>query len=334
MRVAINGFGRIGRLYLRAIFEAARYEKIQVVAVNDLQCIDSAIHMLRHDSVHGLFNADIKKISETEFSVNGYKIQYLSDRDPEKLPWRTLDIDLVAECTGVFKLREQSMKHINAGAKKVLISCPSKNADKTIVFGVNNAELSPEDIIISNGSCTTNCLAPVVKVLQENFGITNGHLLTVHSYTGDQRIVDISHKDPRRARAGAINMIPTSTGATSTIEKIFPELSGKLEGLAVRVPTPNVSMIDFTFSTDKAIDVNSLKTLIKDYSENSLHRVLGYTEEELVSCDFNHCPLSSVVDFPLLSTPTTHSGHLVAWYDNEWGFSNRMVDVSELMCNS
>lgn len=331
MRVAINGFGRIGRLYLRAIFEASRQEKVQVIAVNDLQCMDSAIHLLRHDSVHGVFNADIKKISESEFSVNGQRIKYFSHRNPDELPWKTLDIDLVTECTGVFKQREQSMRHILAGAKKVLLSCPSKDADKTIVFGVNNSALSPNDIVISNGSCTTNCLAPVVKVLQENFGLTRGHLLTVHSYTGDQRIVDISHKDLRRARAGAINMIPTSTGATSTIEQIFPELSGKLDGLAVRVPTPNVSMIDFTFSTEKTIELDALKLLIKDYSQNSLHGILGYTEEELVSCDFNHCPLSSVVDFPLLSTPTSNSGRVVAWYDNEWGFSNRMVDVSELI---
>lgn len=331
MNVAINGFGRIGRLYLRAIFETSRQERIRVVAINDLQCIDSAIHLLRHDSVHGSFNADIQKISESEFSVNGQRIKYFSHRKPEELPWKDWDIDLVAECTGVFKQREQSMRHISAGAKKVLLSCPSKDADKTIVFGVNNSDLSAEDIVISNGSCTTNCLAPIVKILQENFGLNGGHLLTVHSYTGDQRIVDISHKDPRRARAGAINMIPTSTGATSTIEKIFPQLSGKLDGLAVRVPTPNVSMIDFTFSTEKSIDSVTLKALIKDYSQNSLRGVLGYTEEELVSGDFNHCSLSSIVDLPLSATPTSHSGHVVSWYDNEWGFSNRMADVSELM---
>jgi len=331
MRVAINGFGRIGRLYLRAIFEANLQDDVQVVAVNDLQCVESAIHLLKHDSVHGLFNANIEKISDTEFSVNGHKIAYASDRDPEKLPWKNYEIDVVVECTGAFRTHDASYKHITAGAKKVLISCPSKDADKTIVFGVNNNTLTSQDLIVSNASCTTNCLAPVVKVLQENFGIINGHLLTVHSYTGDQRIVDLSHKDRRRARAGGINMIPTSTGATSAIEKIFPALAGKLCGMALRVPTPNVSMIDFTFTTDKTFSVDELKTLIKQYSQNELKGVLGYSEEELVSSDFNHSSYSSVVDMPLVSIIGDHIGHVVAWYDNEWGFSNRMIDVTKLM---
>lgn len=331
MRVAINGFGRIGRLYFRAIFEASREGKINVAAVNDLQNIDCALHLLRHDSVHGAFAADVKKISDSEFSVNGHVIKYLSERDPSCLPWKEMDIDLVAECTGVFRSREQSFQHVSAGAKKVLISCPSKTADKTVIFGVNHTDLSPDDVIISNGSCTTNCLAPIVKILQENFGIVSGHLLTIHSYTGDQRIVDLSHKDLRRARAAGINMIPTSTGATSTIETIFPELTGKLSGLSVRVPTPNVSMIDFTFSVKNKIDTDSLKKIIKQYADSSLKNILGYTEEELVSSDFNRTPLSAAVDLQLTGAIDDHNGHVVAWYDNEWGFSNRMSDVSLLL---
>lgn len=328
MRVAINGFGRIGRLYLRAIFESSREDKVDIVAVNDLQNIDSAMHLLKHDSVHGLFGAEVRKISDSAFSVNGHVVRYLSERNPASLPWKEMKIDLVVECTGVFRSHEQSFQHVSAGAKKVLISCPSKDADKTVIFGINHEKLSSQDVVVSNGSCTTNCLAPIVKVLQENFELVNGHLLTVHSYTGDQRVVDLPHKDPRRARAAAVNMIPTSTGATSTIEKIFPELAGKLSGLSVRVPTPNVSMIDFTFSTKNRTDLDLLKALIKQYSENSLKGVLSYTEEELVSSDFNHAPFSSVVDLPLTGAVDEHTAHIVAWYDNEWGFSNRMVDVS------
>lgn len=329
MRIAINGFGRIGRLYLRALFGLTK--DLEIIAVNDLQTLDSAIHLLMYDSVHGRFNLPVKKVSETEFSVDGHHIKYFSKKCPEELPWQELDIDLVVECTGVFLTKELSSMHIAAGAKKVLVSCPSKDADRTIVFGVNNNSLTKDDVFVSNGSCTTNCLAPIIKILQENFGIEKGHFLTVHSYTGDQRIVDLPHKDFRRARAGATNIIPTSTGASRTIERIFPELKGKISGLAVRVPTPNVSMIDFSFSTKKKIDEEGLKLLIKKYAETELKGVLGYTEDALVSSDFNHSPLSSVVDLPLLQVIGDYSSHIVSWYDNEWGFANRMIDVSCLI---
>ncbi len=328
MNIAINGFGRIGRLVLRAFFETNKYD-FNIVAINDLLNIDTAIHLLKHDSVHGKFHADVQKISESELAINGTKITYISKKSPAELPWESLDINLVLECTGLFNTKEKCKEHLTSGAKKVLISCPSEDADKTIVFGVNCDSIDKaNDIIVSNASCTTNCLAPVVKTIHEEIGILNGFATTIHSYTGDQRLVDMGHKDVRRARAAATNMIPTSTGATKAIEQIFPELKGKLSGLSIRVPTPNVSMIDFTCNVSKEITEIDINNAIKKYADGDLKNILGYTNEKLVSCDFNHDPRSAIVDLSLTKIVDGNVAHIVVWYDNEWGFSNRMLDVS------
>lgn len=328
MNVAINGFGRIGRLILRAFFETKKYD-FNIVAINDLLEIDTAIHLLKHDSIHGKFDADVQKISESEFSVNGKKITYVSKRSPTDLPWKDLGIDLVLECTGLFNKREACKAHITSGAKKVLISCPSEDADKTIVFGVNSDSIDKtNDIIVSNASCTTNCLAPLVKAIHEEIGILSGFATTIHSYTGDQRLVDTGHKDVRRARSAATNMVPTSTGATKAIEQIFPELKGKLSGLSIRVPTPNVSMVDFTFNAAKTVSEIDVCNAIIKHADNNLKNILGYTNDKLVSCDFNHDARSSIVDLQLTKVVDGNVVHVVAWYDNEWGFSNRMLDVS------
>ena len=332
MKVAINGFGRIGRLVLRAFFEAKDKYNFEIVAINDLLNIDTAIHLLKHDSVHGLFPGTIVKKTDSEMEINGHRIAYVSHKTPEELPWKNFNVDLVLECTGIFKTKEMASKHLIAGAKKVIISCPADDADNTIVFGVNSESLNKEkDIIISNASCTTNCLAPIVKAIHESIGIISGFVTTVHAYTGDQRLVDMGHKDVRRSRSAALSMIPTSTGATKAIEKIFPELRGKLGGLSVRVPTPNVSMVDFTCSLKKSVTPKDVNDAIKYHADNKLKGILGYTEESLVSCDFNHDLHSSIADLKLTQVIDGNIAHIVAWYDNEWGFANRMLDVSALM---
>lgn len=343
MRVAINGFGRIGRLVLRAFLEAPadKYD-FDIVAINDLADINTAVYLFKHDSIHGQFLGDIQKKSGNElvFESNSAEkrkvdIKYFSEKCPNQLPWKELGIDVVLECTGVFKKREQSHWHIEAGAKKVIISCPADDADNTVVFGVNSDTLNPtKDLIISNASCTTNCLAPVVKTLHENIGLSCGFVTTIHSYTGDQRLVDLGHKDLRRCRAAGLSMIPTSTGATKAIEKIFPELKGRLGGLSVRVPTPNVSMIDFTSEFKRPTSVEEVNNSFKRYAEGSLKGILGYTEESLVSCDFCHDSRSAIVDLQLTKVIDGTLAHVVAWYDNEWGFTNRMLDVASvyLLC--
>lgn len=330
MKIGINGFGRIGRSILRAYFES-KGNPFEIVAVNDLSDIDTALHLLKYDSVHGNFNAAIEKISETSFRINNKSINYSSKKNPEEIDWADYGVDLVLECTGIFKTKEKSMAHIKAGAKKVLISCPAQDVDKTIVYGVNDDTLTPQDIIVSNASCTTNCLAPVVKVIYDWFGIKNGFATTIHSYTGDQRLVDTYHKDLRRTRASALSMIPTSTGATKAIELIFPKLKGKLSGLSVRVPTPNVSMIDFTFTCNREVSVEEINHQFSFFAHTQLEGILGYTNEELVSIDFNHSPYSAVIDLNLTKVIDKKLGHVVAWYDNEWGFANRMLDVAGRM---
>lgn len=332
MNIAINGFGRIGRLVLRAFFESKKKYNFEITAINDLICIDTAIHLLKHDSVHGKFDIDIRKVSDSEMEINGKRIIYSSYTCPRDLPWKKCSIDLVFECTGKFKSKEDSKLHLEAGAKKVIISCPSEDADNTIVFGVNEKSIDKQkDVIISNASCTTNCLAPVVKAIHEKIGIIGGFATTIHSFTGDQRLVDMAHKDLRRARAAANNMIPTSTGATKAIEKIFPQLRGKLSGLSIRVPTANVSLVDFTFTTVKDTSVDEINNAIKEYANGMLKGILGYTTEELVSGDFNHDPHSSIVDLLLTKVIDKRTGHIVSWYDNEWGFSNRMLDVANVL---
>ncbi|MBO7453979.1 MAG: type I glyceraldehyde-3-phosphate dehydrogenase [Alphaproteobacteria bacterium] len=332
MKVAINGFGRIGRLVLRAIFETDKKNGLEVVAINDLENIDTSIHLLKYDSVHGFFNKAVNKISENKIRIENQEVNYYSKKDPQDLPWENLGVDLVMECTGVFKTEEACSLHLKAGAKKVLLSCPGKDLEKIVIFGVNDEVLNKEDKIVSSGSCTTNCLAPIVKILDSEFGIDKGFASTIHSYTGDQSIVDKGHRDLRRARAAAVNIIPTTTGAAKSIEKIFPKLKGKLQGAAYRVPTPNVSLVDCNFSLKKSTTSEQLKEIIIKWANFKFKpNVLGYTRENLVSSDFNHSSYSSIVDLSLVKVIDGNFINIVSWYDNEWGFSNRMIDNACLM---
>lgn len=329
LRVAINGFGRIGRNLLRAVKEAG-YEDVQIVAVNDLAPVESNAHLLKYDTVHGRYAGEISHEGQT-LLVDGQKIQCLSERDPAKLPWGALEIDVVMECTGIFTARDKAALHLEAGAKKVLISAPSGDADRMVVYGVNHADLRKEDKIVSNASCTTNCLAPVAKTLHEGIGITHGFMTTIHSYTGDQNLVDSIHKDMHRARAAALSMIPTSTGAARAVGKVLPALNGKLDGVAMRVPTANVSVVDLKFTAARDTSIDEINTLVKAAADGDLAGVLGYYDEPLVSSDFNHNPLSSI--FALNETKVIEDRfcRIMSWYDNEWGFANRMVDTALAM---
>ena len=320
-RIAINGYGRIGRCILRAIFERGLQKDINVVAINELSGIKTAAHLTRYDSTHGRFGYDVNTLL-----VDGHPITITNERDPENLPWEKLDVDLVLECTGLFTKREDAMKHINAGAKKVLVSAPAKHTDAMIVFGVNHQTLSASDIIVSNASCTTNCLAPIVKPLHDAIGIEYGLLNTVHAYTKDQMLLDGSHPDLHRARAAAHSIIPTKTGAASAVGQVLPELAGRLDGFAMRVPTINVSAIDFTFTPKRSTSVEEVNNIMRQAKSDILH----INDEPLVSCDFNHHTASAIFD----TTQTKVLGNLVkvvAWYDNEWGFSNRMIDTADYM---
>ncbi len=328
IRVAINGFGRIGRNVLRALYESKRQD-IKIVAVNDLADISINAHLLRYDSTHGKFAGDVK-IEGKDLLVNNDLIRFSAERDPSKLPWGELDIDIVMECTGLFTTKEKAGQHLAAGAKKVIISAPGgKDVDATIVFGVNEKTLKETDTVISNASCTTNCLAPLVKPLQDGLGIERGLMTTIHAYTNDQVLVDAIHTDVRRARSATQSMIPTKTGAAAAVGLVLPELNGKLDGLAVRVPTLNVSLVDLTFTAKRDTTVEEVNALLKRASENELKGILIYNTEPLVSIDFNHNPASSIFD----ASETRVIGNLVkvmAWYDNEWGFSNRMLDVASV----
>lgn len=327
IRVAINGYGRIGRCILRAIFESNRQNEINLVAINDLSGMDSTLHLTRYDSTHGRFNHDVKAEGQN-MVINGHSINIIAERDPAKLPWASLGVDLVFECTGLFTAKEKAMQHIAAGAKKVLISAPGKNADATIVYGVNQSILRATDQIVSNASCTTNCLAPVAKVLHETIGIEYGLLNTIHAYTKDQMLLDGGHPDLHRARSATQSIIPTKTGAASALGLVLPELAGRLDGFAMRVPTLNVSVIDLTFSPKRTTTAEEINAIMRQAKSDVLH----VNEEPLVSCDFNHYPASAVFD----TTQTKVLGNLVkviAWYDNEWGFSNRMVDTAQYMMN-
>jgi glyceraldehyde 3-phosphate dehydrogenase len=329
VRVAINGFGRIGRLVMRAAAEA-RNSELEVVAINDLGSVAANAHLLKHDSVHGAFPFPVKA-GEGFMEVDGKKIKVLAERDPGKLPWKDLKVDVALECTGLFTKRDAAAKHIEAGAKKVLISAPGENADFTLVMGVNHDQLKPEHKVVSNASCTTNCLAPVAFVLQEGIGIERGYMTTIHSYTGDQSTVDTLHKDLRRARAAALNMIPTSTGAAKAVGLVLPALKGKLDGTAIRVPTPNVSLVDLKFTTPKDTTVEEINGLMKKAAaSNRFKGILNVTEEELVSSDFNHDSHSSTFDLTQTVVLEKRFCRVMAWYDNEWGFSNRMIDAAVL----
>ena len=329
VRVGINGFGRIGRNVLRAIAENGRSD-VQVVGVNDLAPPATNAHLLRYDSVHGRFPGQVTMEGDT-LDVGTGPIKVTAERDVAKLPWGDLGVDLVMECTGIFTARDKAAAHLGAGAKKVLISAPGEGADLTVVFGVNHKDLKAEHTVVSNASCTTNCLAPVAKVLNDTVGIIRGHMTTIHAFTNDQSLLDVFHKDLRRARAATASMIPTSTGAAKAVGLVLPELKGKLDGVAIRVPTQNVSMVDLTFNAGRNTSVEEINEALKAAANGPLAGVLSVTEEPLVSIDFNHWPASSTVD--LLSTKVV-DGQLVriaTWYDNEWGFSCRMGDTAALM---
>lgn len=324
-KLAINGFGRIGRPSFKIAFEN---EDIEVVAINDLTDIKTAVHLLKYDSSYGRYGHEaIADEENSEIIVDGTRIKYFSEPDPEKLPWKDLEVDVVLECTGVFETKEEAEKHIKAGAKKVVLSAPAKDDTTVYLLGVNENEYNGEEII-SNGSCTTNCLAPMIKVLDENFGVEKGFMTTTHSYTNDQRVLDLPHKDLRRARAAALNIIPTTTGAAKTVGKVLKHLAGKLDGISLRVPTPVVSITDFVCTLKKEATKEEINKAFKDAASN----ILGITEEPLVSMDIKEDPHSTVVDLPL----TMAEGNLakvVGWYDNEWGYSNRLVEMAKYISN-
>ncbi|MGE0851335.1 MAG: type I glyceraldehyde-3-phosphate dehydrogenase [Hyphomicrobiaceae bacterium] len=329
VRIAISGFGRIGRNILRAIAEAKRQD-LQVVAVNDLFPAKDNAHLLRYDSVHGRFPGEVKVEGES-IDVGYGPIKVLAERDPRKLPWKSLDIDIVMECTGIFTDREKAAAHLEAGAKRVLVSAPSKGADLTVVYGVNHDKLKSEHKVVSNASCTTNCLAPVAKVLNDLVGIKSGFMTTIHAYTNDQNVLDQAHKDMRRARAAAVNMIPTSTGAAAAVGLVLPELKGKLDGTAIRVPTPNVSVVDLKFIPGRETSVDEINKAMEQASRQQLKGILGVTSEPLVSIDFNHNPNSSTFDLTQTQIVDGRLARILTWYDNEWGFSNRMADTAVAM---
>lgn len=326
IKVAINGFGRIGRCVFRAYFENLnRYKDIEIVAINDLTPIETNAHLLKYDSVHGHFNGDVT-ITDGNLIVNGKSIKVFAERDANNLPWKDLGIDVVMECTGIFNSKEKAQPHFNAGAKKVLLSAPAKDDTKTIVMGVNNEDLLASDIIISNGSCTTNCLAPVAKILDREIGIVKGHMTTIHAYTNDQRTVDCAHADLRRARCAGVSMIPTSTGAAKAVGLVLPQLKGKLDGVSIRVPTPDVSFVDLSFEAKREVTVEEIQEMIKTAANGELKDILSYTNEPLVSIDFTHNPHSSIFDMSQTKVLGGNFVRIGSWYDNEWGFSNRMLD--------
>lgn len=330
IRVGINGFGRIGRNVFRA---SLNEPELEFVAINDITDAGTLAHLLRYDSVHGRLDADIVA-EDTALVVNGKKIRIIQERDPGKLPWKDLGVDIALESTGLFTAREKSALHLSAGAKKVIISAPAKAPDITVCYGVNHTSYDPvSHHIISNASCTTNCLSPVAKVLHESFGITRGLMTTVHAYTNDQRILDLPHSDIRRARAAAQSMIPTSTGAARAVGEVLPELKGKLDGMAVRVPTANVSVVDLVAELDKNVSADEVNTAMRIAAEGQLKGVLQYCEEELVSVDFNGNPHSSIFDSALTKVVDNNFVKVLSWYDNEWGFSNRMRDMTLFIGN-
>ena len=327
VKVGINGFGRIGRNVLRGILEAERKD-IEVIAINDLGPVETNAHLLQFDSVHGRFPGTVDVV-EGGIDAGSGTILVTAERDPSKLPWDNVDIAL--ECTGIFTDRDKAALHLQNGAKRVLVSAPASGADKTVVYGVNHHSLTSDHLVVSNASCTTNCLAPVAMVLNEKFGIKTGYMTTIHSYTGDQPSLDTMHKNLYRARAAALSMIPTSTGAAKAVALVLPDLEGKMDGAAIRVPTPNVSCVDLKFLTEKMTSVEAINTAIKEASMGALKGVLGYDENSLVSIDFNHAPESSI--FAPQQTKVLPSGmaRILSWYDNEWGFSNRMADTAVAM---
>jgi glyceraldehyde 3-phosphate dehydrogenase (phosphorylating) len=329
VKVAINGFGRIGRNVLRAVVESGRKD-IEVVAVNDLGPVETNAHLLRFDSVHGRFPSEVS-VDGDSLVVDGQKIKVTAIRNPAELPHKQLGVDIALECTGIFTSKEKAKAHLAAGAKRVLVSAPAEGADLTVVYGVNHDKLTKDHLIVSNASCTTNCLAPVAKVMNDSIGIEKGFMTTVHSYTNDQPSLDQIHKDLYRARAAALSMIPTSTGAAKAVGLVLPELNGKLDGVAIRVPTPNVSVVDFKFVANRATNKEEITEAVKRAAKQELKGILGYTEQPNVSIDFNHDPHSSVFHVDQTKVLDGTLVRVMSWYDNEWGFSNRMADTAVAM---
>ncbi len=323
IKAAINGFGRIGRLVGRIAMDR---DDLDIVAINDLGDAKTSAHLFKYDSIHGEYQGDVK-VQDDGLIISGKNIKYLSEKDPEKLPWKELGVQIVIEGTGAFRSKDKASKHLQAGAEKVLITAPGKKVDFTMVMGVNHQQCRPEYQIISNASCTTNCLAPVAKVLMDKFGIKRGMMTTVHSYTNDQRILDLAHDDLRRARAAGLSIVPTTTGAASALGLVIPELEGKLDGMAIRVPTPTVSLVDLTVELEKSATVDDINNAFQQASQNELKGILRYTEEELVSSDYRGESNSSVVDGLLTMTMGDNMAKVIAWYDNEWGYSMRVVDA-------
>ena len=325
IKVGINGLGRIGRMIIRSIIEN-NYKNIEIKHINNRTDSEASSKLMKYDSIHGKFNAEIN-FDEKHLVINKKKITFSQETDLNDINWKKYGVDYVFECTGKFNSKDKLEPHLKNGAKKVIVSAPCKNADKTIAFGVNELELKKNDQIISAASCTTNCLAPVAFVLNENFEIEKGFMTTIHAFTSDQRILDNSHKDPRRARSASQSIVPTSTGASKTIGEIIPSLKGKLEGVAMRVPTPNVSLIELVFCTKKDLSIDKINSVFQNFSKKN--KVLEFTKEKLVSIDFNHNPASSIIDGSLTNVIGKNMGKISAWYDNEWGFSNRMCDIAE-----
>lgn len=326
VRLAINGFGRIGRLVLRALHESGRTD-LEVVAINDLGPVDTNAHLLKYDSAHGPLPGDVT-VGEDFMDLGHGPIKVIAERDPAKLPWSDLDVDIALECTGFFSKRDQAAKHIEAGAKRVLVSAPADGADITVVYGVNHDQLADSHTVVSNASCTTNCLAPVAFVLNNAIGIERGYMTTIHAYTGDQKIVDTLHSDLRRARAAANSMIPTSTGAARAVGLVLPELKGKLDGSAIRVPTINVSLVDLTFTAARDTSIEEINGVISEAAKGKLNGILGVSDAPLVSIDFNHNANSSTFDITQTQVIEGRFCRVLSWYDNEWGFSNRMLDTA------
>jgi glyceraldehyde 3-phosphate dehydrogenase len=334
IKVGINGYGRIGRCIVRALHEQGRTGEIDIVAINDLGDANTNAHLTRHDSVHGKFPGTVV-VDGDALVINGDRMKVLAERDPAKLPWKELGVDVVLECTGLFRSKEKAGAHLTAGASKVVLSAPGgSDIDATIVYGVNHDTLKAEHTIISNASCTTNCLSPLVAPLHEKIGVVSGLMNTIHSYTNDQVLLDVYHSDLRRARATALSMIPTKTGAAAAVGLVLPELAGKLDGFSIRVPTPNVSMVDLTFQAARDTSVDEVNAILREASEGTLKGILGYNEEPLVSVDFNHDPRSSIYESALTRVTEGTLVKVCSWYDNEWGFSNRMLDTTIAFFNA
>lgn len=333
VKVAINGYGRIGRNIMRALYESGRTDEISIVAINDLGDAHTNAHLTQYDTAHGTFPGTVA-VDGGDLLINGDRVKVFAERDPSKLPWAELGVDLVMECTGFFRSREAAGAHLTAGAKKVIISAPGQNVDNTIVYGVNHASLKASDDIISNASCTTNCLAPLAKVLHDSIGIEHGLMTTIHAYTNDQVLTDVFHSDLRRARSATMSQIPTKTGAAAAVGLVLPELNGKLDGFSMRVPTINVSVVDLTFTASRPTSVEEVNAAIKAASLGSMKGVMAYNEAPLVSIDFNHNPHSSIFDASLTKVMEGTLVKVLSWYDNEWGFSNRMLDTTLALMNA